>query len=105
VRLDDVARRSGYLVIVCNEDRDPSTALSYLRTLLDYRVDGVILAGGGVLDAACRQPHVQSVAQLEQQGSVVVALAEVAADVARISIDNRRAAAEMTRHVVGLGHT
>ncbi len=91
-------------MIVCNADRDPATELSYLRTLLDYRVDGVILAGGGVLDAAFQQSHVQAVAQLEHQGSVVVALAEVAAEVPRITIDNRRAAAEMTRHVVDLGH-
>jgi len=102
--VEDVARRVGYLVIVCNADRDPATELSYLRTLLDYRVDGVILAGGGVLDEAFRPSHVQAVARLEHQGSVVVALAEVAADVPRISIDNRRAAAEMTRYVVGLGH-
>lgn len=102
--VEDVARRAGYLVIVCNADRDPATELSYLRTLLDYRVDGVILAGGGVVDAEFRQSHVQAVAQLEHQGSVVVALAEVAAEVPCISIDNRRAAAEMTRHVVGQGH-
>jgi LacI family transcriptional regulator len=103
--VEDVARRAGYLVIVCNADRDPATELSYLRTLLDYRVDGVILAGGGVLDEAYRQPHIQAVAQLEHQGSVVVALAEVAASVPRVTIDNRGAAAEMTRYVVGLGHT
>jgi LacI family transcriptional regulator len=102
--VEDIARRVGYLVIVCNADRDPATELSYLRTLLDYRVDGAILAGGGVLAEAWRQPHVQAVGQLEQQGSVVVALAEVAANVPRISIDNRHAAAEMTRYVVGLGH-
>jgi DNA-binding LacI/PurR family transcriptional regulator len=102
--VEDVARRVGYLVIVCNADRDPATELSYLRTLLDYRVDGVILAGGGVLDEASRQPHVQAVAQLEHQGTVVVALAEVAAAVPRVTIDNRGAAAEMTRYVVGLGH-
>ena len=103
--VEDVARRVGYLVIVCNADRDPATELSYLRTLLDYRVDGVILAGGGVLDEAYRQPHIQAVSQLEHQGSVVVALAEVAAAVPRVTIDNRGAAAEMTRYVVGLGHT
>lgn len=102
--VEDVARRSGYLVIVCNADRDPATELSYLRTLLDYRVDGVILAGGGVLDEAYRQSHVQAVAQLEHHGSVVVALAEVAAPVPRVTIDNRRAAAMMTRYVVDLGH-
>jgi LacI family transcriptional regulator len=102
--VEDVARRSGYLVIVCNADRDPATELSYLRTLLDYRVDGVILAGGGVLDEAYRQPHIQAVARLEHQGSVVVALAEVAATVPRVTIDNRTAAAAMTRYVVRLGH-
>ena len=102
--VEDVARRSGYLVIVCNADRDPATELSYLRTLLDYRVDGVILAGGGVLDEAYRQSHIQAVAQLEHHGSVVVALAEVAAPVPRVTIDNGGAAAMMTRHVVDLGH-
>jgi DNA-binding LacI/PurR family transcriptional regulator len=34
-----------------------------------------------------------------------VALAEVAAPVPRVTIDNRGAAAAMTRYVVGLGHT
>jgi LacI family transcriptional regulator len=102
--VEDVARRVGYLVIVCNADRDPATELSYLRTLLDYRVDGVILAGGGVTDEAHRQPHVQAVARLQHRGTVVVALAEVAAAVPRITIDNRGAAAAMTRYVVGLGH-
>jgi LacI family transcriptional regulator len=103
--VEDVARRVGYLVIVCNADRDPATELSYLRTLHDYRVDGVILAGGGVLDEAYRQPHIQAVSHLVQQGTVVVALAEVAAPVPRVTIDNRGAAAAMTRYVVGLGHT
>ena len=102
--VEDVARRAGYLVIVCNADRDPETELGYLRTLLDYRVDGVILAGGGVVDEAYHDPVVEAVANLEHQGSVVVALAEVAATVPCITIDNRAAAAEMTRYVVGLGH-
>ena len=103
--VEDVARRAGYLVIVCNADRDPVTELSYLRTLLGYRVDGVILAGGGTLDEAHRGPHRQAITSLERQGSVVVALAEVAAAVPRISIDNRAAAAVLARHLRDLGHT
>src|SRR5204863_9592405 len=79
--VEDIARRVGYLVIVCNADRDPATELSYLRTLLDYRVDGVILAGGGVVAEAHREPIVEAIASLEHQGTVVVALAEVAATV------------------------
>ena len=102
--VEDVARRDGYLVIVCNADRDPATELSYLQALLGYRVDGVILAGGGVIDEAYRAPLVETVAQLEQRGAVVVALAEVLAPVPCITIDQRGAAARMARHVVGLGH-
>jgi LacI family transcriptional regulator len=102
--VEDVARRAGYLVIVCNADRDPQTELSYLQTLLGYRVDGVILAGGGVVDPAYRQPVIDAVAELEYQGTVVVALAEVAAPVACITVDNRGAATAMTRYVVSLGH-
>jgi LacI family transcriptional regulator len=103
--VEDVARRAEYLVIVCNADRDPETELGYLRTLLDYRVDGVILAGGGVVDEAYQEPVAEAVASLEHQGAIVVALAEVAATVPCITIDNRAAATEMTRYVVGLGHT
>ncbi|MCC7368008.1 MAG: LacI family DNA-binding transcriptional regulator [Chloroflexi bacterium] len=102
--VEDVARKAGYLVIVCNADRDPVTELSYLQTLHDYRVDGVILAAGGVTDAVQAARHADAVARLEQQGTVVVALAEVAAAAPCITIDNRAAAAEMARYVVGLGH-
>src|SRR3954468_5534773 len=66
--VEDVARRVGYLVIVCNADRDPETELGYLRTLLDYRVDGVILAGGGVIDEEYREPVAEAIASLEHQG-------------------------------------
>jgi len=103
--VEDVARRAGYLVIVCNADRDPATEVSYLRTLLGYRVDGVILAGGGSLEEAHRAPLRQAIAGLERQGSVVVSLAEVAASVPCISIDNRAAAAAAARHLIALGHT
>src|SRR5574341_1382072 len=40
--VEDVARQHGYLVIVCNSDRVPAIELQYLRTLNDYRVDGII---------------------------------------------------------------
>src|SRR5271157_536013 len=48
--VEDVARSMGYLVIVCNSDRVPDIEIKYLNTLHDYRVDGVIFAGGGLMD-------------------------------------------------------
>ena len=50
--VEDVARQHGYLVIICNSDRQPEIELRYLHTLNDYRVEGVIFAGGGLLDEA-----------------------------------------------------
>jgi LacI family transcriptional regulator len=102
--VEDVARRAGYLVIVCNADRDPKTELGYLRTLLDYRADGVILAGGGVVDKEYELPLRHVVTRLERQGTIVVALAKVMAPVPCITIDNRAPAAAMARHLLDLGH-
>ena len=48
--IEDVARQHGKLVVVCNSDRDPAIELQYLRALNDYRVDGLIFAGGGLTD-------------------------------------------------------
>ena len=48
--VEDVARQHGQLVVVCNSDRDPAIELQYLRALNDYRVDGLIFAGGGLTD-------------------------------------------------------
>ena len=35
--IEDVARRSGYLVVVCNTSRDPGTERRYVTALRDYR--------------------------------------------------------------------
>jgi LacI family transcriptional regulator len=102
--VEDVARRAGYLVIVCNADRDPATEIAYLGTLLDYRVDGVVFAGGGLIAPDFQQSLAESVARLEQSGAVVLALAPVAVDVPIVSIDNRSGSVDMIRHLQALGH-
>src|SRR5690606_3994960 len=44
--IETEARAHGYLVIICNTDRDPLVEQTYLRLLHDYQVDGIIFAGG-----------------------------------------------------------
>jgi len=102
--VEDVARRAGYLVIVCNSDRDPHTELGYLRSLLDYHVDGIVLAGGGLLDTGYGRALKRAVAELERHGTVVVALAKTPAMVPSVTIDNHAAAVAMTAYLVNLGH-
>lgn len=102
--VEDVARRSGYLVIVCNTDRDSKTELEYLRTLRSYRLDGVIFAGGGLDTREHSRGLKRAVAHLRADGSVVIALARVPAPVPTLTIDHRGGARAMTEYLLSLGH-
>ena len=53
--IEDVARRAGYLVVVCNTSRDPGTERRYVTALRDYRADAIIFLGGDIFDAASRR--------------------------------------------------
>ncbi len=50
--VEDAARRAGYLVVVCNTDREPVTERRYVATLSDYRVEALIFVGGDIVAAA-----------------------------------------------------
>ncbi|MBX6354020.1 MAG: LacI family DNA-binding transcriptional regulator [Thermoflavifilum sp.] len=50
--VEDAAGSFGYRVILCNTDNDRDTEASYLRTLREQRVDGIILVGTSHFDEA-----------------------------------------------------
>lgn len=97
--IEDGCERNGYCVILCNSDDDPQKQRSYLRLLLEKRIDGLIVASVGedrdLLDSlACvRTPMV----------IVDRALEGVSADLVRI--DHEHGAYLATRHLLELGHT
>uniref|UniRef100_A0A1I7YIE5 Peripla_BP_1 domain-containing protein n=1 Tax=Steinernema glaseri TaxID=37863 RepID=A0A1I7YIE5_9BILA len=96
--IEDGCERNGYCVILCNSDDDPRKQRSYLRVLLEKRIDGLIVASVGeeadLLDslASVRTPMV----------IVDRALAGVDADLVRI--DHEQGAYLATRHLLELGH-
>lgn len=96
--IEDGCERNGYCVILCNSDDNPQKQRSYLRLLLEKRVDGLIVASVGedrdLLDSlACvRTPMV--IVDRAQEG--------VNADL--VSIDHERGAYLATRHLLELGH-
>jgi LacI family transcriptional regulator len=45
--IEDYCERNGYCVILCNSDDDPDKQRSYLRVLLEKRIDGLIVASAG----------------------------------------------------------
>ncbi|WP_426236672.1 LacI family DNA-binding transcriptional regulator [Pseudomonas sp. TWP3-2] len=96
--IEDYCERNGYCVILCNSDDNPDKQRSYLRVLLEKRIDGLIVAsaGGdrGLAEglAAVKTPMV----------IVDRSLDGVDADLVRI--DHEYGAYLATRHLLELGH-
>lgn len=93
--IEDAARLTGHAVILGNTDRRRDTQEAYLRTLLERRVDGLIVTGGtfGTRDLALIRAMLPV---------VVVGRHEV--PLSSVRVDNVAAAAAATRHLIELGH-
>ena len=96
--IEDYCERNGYCVILCNSDDNPDKQRSYLRVLLEKRIDGLIVTSaggdGGLAEglAGVRTPMV-----IVDRG-----LEGVDADLVRI--DHEYGAYLATRHLLELGH-
>jgi LacI family transcriptional regulator len=102
--VEDAARGAGYLVVVCNTDRDPATERRYVATLSDYRVDALIFVGGDVVAPREQRKLRQQLALASKRGTLAVACAGEHAGLPAIDIDHRAAAREMTEYLLSVGH-
>lgn len=94
--VERTARRLGFNVLMGNTDDDPVQERDYLRLVLSRRADGLIALTGRIPDLD--DPAVR-------QLPIVLASEPVPGhDFPIVRIDNRGAAAAMTRHLIGLGH-
>lgn len=93
--VEDVAHQHGLTVMLCNTDRDPAKQRRYLRTLLEYRVDGVVVAGGTVTPEDLR---------MVDRRVPLVAVGRHPADVPCVRVDNVKAGRQACRHLLELGH-
>jgi LacI family transcriptional regulator len=102
--VEDVARQHGHLVVVCNSDRDPAIELRYLRALNDYRVDGLIFAGGGLTDDAYLREIRGAIEVFRSRGAACVALAPHLFASYRVLIDNKQVVHDAVRYLHSMGH-
>lgn len=102
--VEEIANTHGYLTIVCNTDRDPQKELSYLQTLQDYRVDGLIFAGAGLDEPEHTRRLEQFLQQMQRRGAAVVALSQHNIHAPAIHIENFHGAHDITNHLIELGH-
>ena len=102
--IEDVARRAGYLVVMCNTSRDPGTERRYVTALREYRADAIIFLGGDIFDPPTRRALERELASMVESGAVALAVAGDHADLPAIDIDHTAGAEEMVRYLVGVGH-
>lgn len=102
--VEDVANANGYLVMVCNTDRISSKEISYIKTLREARVEGIILCGGGILREEHQKELSKHLESLKRQGVAVVALATQKVSVPSIRTDNVELGRIMTQYLVNHGH-
>ncbi|MCA4964710.1 LacI family DNA-binding transcriptional regulator [Pseudomonas sp. Y24-6] len=96
--IEDYCERNGYCVILCNSDDNPDKQRSYLRVLLEKRIDGLIVASaGGDAGLAEGLAVVRTPMVIVDRG-----LEGVNADMVRI--DHEYGAYLATRHLLELGH-
>lgn len=95
--IDDIARKSGQCILLCNTDEDPERELSYLHLMEEEQVSGIILTA--------TQETLKNPARLPKNAPVILidrALAGLRFD--SVTIDNQGAAAELTHHLFKTGH-
>ena len=103
--VEDTAGAQGFLTIVCNADRNPAAEAAYFRMLLEHHAAGIMFAGGSYPNVPETQLLIQAVAQAAEARTQIICLADRGFDaVPVISVDNRAALYDMTRHLITLGH-
>ena len=97
--VEDAAQSRGYSVFLCNTDENAAKQKHYLDAVISQRVDGVIIApndSDASNLAALRRRHVPT---------VVIDRYIDDWDVDTVIGDSVSATRELTRHLIGLGHT
>src|SRR5450432_1006116 len=102
--VEEIANEHDYLTIICNAERDPKKEIHYLRSLKDYRIGGVIFAGGGLTIPGHIELLEATVQEMKQRGAAIVTLAQHTLHVPSIQVDNFEGAKNMTARLIAAGH-
>lgn len=95
--IEDVSRRLGYALFICNTDRDPTAMAHYIEVLREQRVDGIIIGGGGTPG----RRHFQA---LHHRGIPAVLIGRYDVPLPAVRIDNLKGGWEAATHLIRLGH-
>lgn len=93
--VEDVANQLGYMVILCDTDRNPEKERRYVRELRAMRA-GIVLTGGAVN----RDAHLQEIAS---HPAPIVVIGRHDIPYSAVEIDNVQGAIDATSHLIAMG--
>lgn len=99
------AHQRSLMAMVANMQRDARQELTTIRQLWEHRVNGIVLAGGGFDQQACKSELATLVKQLARSGIAVVSLVDRGIPMPVFSVDNEAVGAMLARHALDAGHT
>jgi DNA-binding LacI/PurR family transcriptional regulator len=96
--IETTAQQSGYSLFIAASQRDPEREASIARTMVEHRVEGVVICSTSF--------GVERARKFVEYGVPVVAVNNQAAEDYRYSIyhDDVEGSRQLTRHLLGLGH-
>ncbi|MDN5313486.1 LacI family transcriptional regulator [Thermoanaerobacteraceae bacterium SP2] len=95
--VEDVARKKGYNVLLCNSLRKPENEKKYLSTLFQKQIKGIIISS-----ITKNQDYLK---QLQQKGLKIVAFDQgISLDCCKISFDFYAGGYMAAEHLIKLGH-
>ncbi len=97
--IEEALQAEGYSLFLAASHRDPEREKGIIRAMSEHRVDGVIICS--------TQIGVEQVAQLQKFGVPAVLVNNQARETLTSSVfhDDEHGSYEMTRYLIGLGHT
>ena len=93
---EDAAREHGRLLILCNSDEDAEQERSYLESLEEQRVLGIVISPV--------DEHTETLDRLRERGTSVVLLGRPRDEYCSVRVDDVRGGELAAEHLLDLGH-
>ncbi len=95
--VEDVARKNGITLVLCNTDEDISVEIKYIENLKKRNIDGFIVSS--------MMPNSDHIRKLAKDGfPLVLALRHYDDGIDTIAIDNKKAAFDVVEYLIKMGH-
>lgn len=94
----------GYMALISQTERDPRAELSRIRSLRAHRVNSIVLAGSGYVEAGTEADIAAEVRSITAAGGRVAVIGRHHLPVDAVLPDNVNGGTTLMRHLLELGH-